>query len=180
MQSDPHERFEDMTQGPDLQPPLRSPTQELRQRPSPKQPSTKRGPQTPHKSPTPQANTNNAHRGASDHHKKQLAGRKTPPSHIQLRTEPFTHTNTQASPPSSPAKLPQLIPPPQSNPRHLPHPASPVAMPVAPTPGTTHIHLHMEPKEYTIAEPQPQAIPNTTTMEAHTQLGTEGRKERSF
>ena len=43
---------------------------------------------------------------------------------------------------------------------HLPNQA-------APTPGITHIHLNTEPTEYTIAEPQPQTIPNTTTMEVH-------------
>ena len=36
MQNDPQERFEDTTQGPDLQPPLRSPTQEPRQKTKPK------------------------------------------------------------------------------------------------------------------------------------------------
>ena len=157
MQSDPHERLEDMTQGSELQPTRISPTQGPRQRPSPKQPPIKRGPQTPHKSPTSQANTNNAHRGTSDHHKKQRAGTKTPPSHTQLRTEPSTHTH-QAPPQSSPPELP-----PQPTPKHLPH----LPNPAGPTPGTTHIHLHTEPKEYTIAEPQPQTIPNTTTMEVH-------------
>ena len=158
MRNDPHERLEQATQGPELQPPPIPSTQGARQRPSPKQPSTKRGPQTPHKSPTPHATTNNAHRGTPDHHKKQRAGIKTPPSHIQLRTEPVTHTNTQAPPPSSPPELP-----PQITPGHLPH----LPNPAAPTPGTTHIHLHMEPTQYPTPESQLQTIPNTTTMEVH-------------
>jgi hypothetical protein len=94
MRKDPHEHLEQATQGPVLQPPPTPTIQGTRQRPSPKQPPTKRGAQSPHKSLAPNTTMKQAHRGTPTHHKKQKEGTKTPPAAQAQPTETFAHINT--------------------------------------------------------------------------------------
>ena len=97
-QPDAQSQLEHRTQGPHPKSPPRQFTKENRKRPSPKHPSTKRGPPTPQKSPVPQAIRQHAQRETPDHHKKQREGTRVPPqahapptpgtTHINLHTEP--------------------------------------------------------------------------------------------
>ncbi len=82
-------------------------TKENRQRPSPKNPSTKRGPPTPQKSPVPQAIRQHAQRETSDHHKKQREGTTAPPPAHAPSTPRTTHTHFHTEPPQQPIDEPQ-------------------------------------------------------------------------
>ncbi len=148
MRNDPHERLEQATQGPEPQQPPIPSTQGPRQRPSPKQPPTKRGAQSPYKSPTPHTTMKQAHMGTPEHHKKQKEGTKTPPAAHAPPTESFAHINThRVNPPPSPQRLQQPPHPSHPIPRYPTHPSSLVAS----TQETAHSPFHTEPPQYPIS-----------------------------
>ena len=106
-QPDAQSPLEYTTQGPHPKSPPRPFTKGNRQRPSPKHPSTKRGPPTPQKSPAPQASRQHAQRETPDHHKKQREGTTAPPETYAPLTPRTTQTHSHTEPPQQPIDEPQ-------------------------------------------------------------------------